>query len=83
VELVVKRSAQKDLLRLPRVDRERIEARVEAYLAEPAALFHDVKPVVGKPMTFRLRAGDWRVIFILEDDMMVVTRVAHRGEIYR
>jgi mRNA interferase RelE/StbE len=83
MELQVKRTAEKDLLALQRVDRERIEERIDAYLAHPTASHHDVRPVIGKLKTYRLRVGDWRVIFELDDGMMILTRVAHRREVYR
>jgi mRNA-degrading endonuclease RelE of RelBE toxin-antitoxin system len=31
----------------------------------------------------RLRIGDWRVIYAVEGDTLVVTRIAHRREAYR
>jgi mRNA interferase RelE/StbE len=34
---------------------------------------------------FRLRVGDWRVLYDLRDDLLVVlvARVAHRRQVYR
>jgi mRNA interferase RelE/StbE len=34
---------------------------------------------------YRLRVGDWRVVFALRDDVLVilVLRVGHRREVYR
>jgi mRNA interferase RelE/StbE len=34
---------------------------------------------------YRLRVGDWRVIYTLRDDVLVVLvlRVGHRREVYR
>jgi mRNA interferase RelE/StbE len=36
-------------------------------------------------LAFRLRVGDWRVIYKLLDDVFVVLvlRIAHRREVYR
>jgi mRNA interferase RelE/StbE len=82
VELVTKRSAQKELLKLPAADRARVEARVEAYATDPTGAHHDVVPMMGRVNTYRLRVGDWRVIFEIEDQKMTVTRVAHRREVY-
>ncbi len=75
--------ATKELLDLPRADRDRIEARIAAYAADPASRFHDVKPIVGTVGGFRLRVGIWRVLFELDGDRMNVKRVAHRREAYR
>ena len=35
------------------------------------------------PGTFKLRIGDWRVIYSLEEEIMVIHAVGHRREIYR
>ncbi len=34
---------------------------------------------------YRLRVGDWRVVYAIRDDMLVVLvlRVGHRREVYR
>jgi mRNA-degrading endonuclease RelE of RelBE toxin-antitoxin system len=32
---------------------------------------------------FRLRAGDWRAIFVIVEGRLEVTRVMHRREAYR
>jgi len=31
---------------------------------------------------FRLRVGDYRVIFYKEDDLMLISKIAHRKEVY-
>jgi mRNA interferase RelE/StbE len=41
----------------------------------------DVKRLKGNAGT-RLRVGDWRIIFYVEDSAIVVTAVGHRREIY-
>lgn len=33
--------------------------------------------------TFKLRVGDWRVIYILETDMIIIQAIGHRREIYK
>jgi len=32
---------------------------------------------------FKLRVGDWRVLYTIEDDSMIVQAIGHRREIYR
>jgi len=41
----------------------------------------DVKPLKGVP-GMRLRAGDWRVVFTVKDNTIIVHAVGHRREIY-
>lgn len=41
----------------------------------------DVKRLRGRPGA-RLRIGDWRVVFYVEDGTIVVAAVGHRRDIY-
>jgi mRNA-degrading endonuclease RelE of RelBE toxin-antitoxin system len=63
--------------------RERIKVRIEAYAAAPRDTRHDVAPLVGSLSGYRLRVGEWRVMFALADGRIEVTRVMHRREAYR
>jgi mRNA interferase RelE/StbE len=64
-----------------------VRARVLAAIGDLAA--HPRKAANVKTMRgssrYRLRVGDWRVIYTLHDDVLVVlvVRVAHRREAYR
>lgn len=59
-----------------------IRRRIEAKLAVFAETGHgDVKRLKGRDGA-RLRVGDWRVIFYVEGDTIVVAAVGHRREIY-
>ena len=42
----------------------------------------DVKRLTNFTPMYRLRVGDWRVLFDLEKDRVVVSRVCHRSEAY-
>ena len=33
--------------------------------------------------TFKLRVGDWRVVFTVEDETVVIQFIGHRREIYK
>ena len=48
----------------------------------------DIKPIQGSKTLYRLRVGDWRVLFsyILDedgDDAVMVERISPRGEVYK
>ncbi len=75
--------AKKELNAVPSADRERITRRIEAYAADPGAPQHDVWRLVSMSPTNRLRVGDWRVLFDVDDDTMKIQRVLHRREAYR
>lgn len=83
LDVVTTRDAAKDLARLPLTDRDRIARRIEAYADAPDATGHDVVPLAGSPGLFRLRSGDWRVIFERDEARMRILAVKHRREAYR
>ena len=76
--------AIRDMRRLPARERERIIAKIEQYAANPASLARQVVALTGGPYR-RLRVGDYRVIFNVEQGnpvIMVVLTVRHRREAY-
>jgi mRNA interferase RelE/StbE len=83
LRLIVSRRASKDLLGLPRADKERVERRIETVAADPASRTHDIAKIVGADSLVRLRVGDWRVILGIGVDTIEVLRVRHRREAYR
>lgn len=77
------RSAKKELDRLDGKIRVRVLRKV-------AALEEDPRPpgatqLVGADDLWRIRVGDYRVVYGIEDDRLVVivVRVAGRGKVYR
>jgi len=76
-------AAARELRKLDPPARRRMQAVVEL-LAEtphpPAA-----KPLVDSGGAWRVRVGDYRIVYDIEDDRLVilVLRVAHRREVYR
>ncbi|WP_374307207.1 type II toxin-antitoxin system RelE/ParE family toxin [Methylocella sp.] len=72
------RSAAADL-RAHRADAKRIVAKIERYAQTGAG---DATQLVGSS-AWRLRVGDYRVIFEPTETEIVVTKIAPRGEVYR
>jgi len=58
--------------------RAQIDLRLQAFAETGSG---DVKPLKGVP-GMRLRAGDWRVVFTVKDNTIIVHAVGHRREIY-
>ena len=83
LHVVFTRRAAKDLRSLPRDDRDRALDRITAFAAEPTAPHHDVIHLVGQSKGYRLRVGDWRVVFNVNADVIEVLRIGHRREVYR
>lgn len=76
MEIVYTSSSRKSLARLPKNLAARI---VEAIAKLPAG---DMKRLQGRT-DYRLRVGDWRVIFDMDDKTILIKAVAPRGGAYR
>ena len=76
------RDAQKDLRKLGTEARHRVMDKIAAYAADPASQSNNVVALAGRP-GFRLRVGDWRVIFERTDDGIAVLHIGPRGSVYR
>ena len=59
---------------------QRVRQRIEAAIQElPAG---DVKKLKGQPY-YRLRVGDFRVIFDREGSVILVVKIDNRGQVYK
>lgn len=76
-------SARAELLKLDRPVQERVLRSLHRLASDPHAAA-SVKALKGSD-ELRLRVGDWRVVYTLRDDvlMVLVVRIAHRREVYR
>lgn len=81
--LIIPPQVMKQLAGLPKAEAQRLLARLEQIAATPLGRHANVLPLVGEPGTFRLRQGNWRAVFSIEEDDVVLDRVAHRREVYR
>ncbi len=72
--------AVKDIERLPSRVQNRLLARIEEMSND---LKGDVKKLTNLMPEYRLRVGDYRVLFEIEDRMIVIYRIRHRREAYR
>lgn len=76
------RSALKDVRRLDRSVVPRIISAIESLTEEPRPV--GVRKLVGSEHTYRLRVGDYRVVYSVDEALLVVgiQRVRHRKEAY-
>jgi mRNA interferase RelE/StbE len=79
--LVYTQKAIKDIQKLEPKTRQRIGKTLLRFEQDP--LNHAEKLIDPRLGTYRFRVGDYRVIFDLEDEKIVILRVGHRKEIYR
>ncbi len=76
----IRTKAEKDLRRIPKRDEKRI---AEAIMALRSGMKGDVKRLTNFTPEYRLRVGDWRVLFEADRDKVVIYRILHRREAYR
>ena len=61
--------------------RANIVTKIRQYADDPASLANNVR-ALSKSDEYRLRIGDYRVLFVLSDDTMTVVAVRHRSRAY-
>jgi mRNA interferase RelE/StbE len=78
----IKRSAGKELERLPAGDKRRVISRIRGLASDPRP--PGAKKLSGEEK-YRIRQGDYRILYQIHDEIItvVVVRIAHRREVYR
>ena len=72
-------TAERDLKRMSPEIAGRILRKIAALQHDLAG---DVKRLVDFHPPYRLRVGDWRVLFDINSEVILVQRVRHRSEAY-
>ena len=78
----IKRSAAKELEAIPARDRKRIAKRIEGLAADPRP--PGCEKLSGEEK-YRLRQGDYRILYEIIDHELIVTvvKVGNRRDVYR
>lgn len=81
--VVLRRSAARELADLTQPIRGRVTRALDALSNEPRP--PGAKPLTGREHIWRLRVGDYRILYLIEDDvvMVLVIRIRHRSDAYR
>jgi mRNA interferase RelE/StbE len=79
----IARRAVKVLAALPRREQQRIRAAIDLLAGEPRP--PTTTKLVGEVRAYRVRVGDYRIVYEVFDDKLVVqvVRVRHRRDGYR
>ena len=82
--IVFTKQANRALRKMSRNTARLIREKLDQLAEDPYARNPNLTRLQGRP-GYRLRVGDWRVIYELEDDRLVilVLKIAPRGEVYR
>ena len=78
-----RRSAEKDLRRLDATVHRRVLRAIDGLAQEPRP--PGCRKLVGSEDAFRIRVGDYRVIYTVDDAVLIVAieSIRHRREAYR
>lgn len=81
--VLLERAAEKDLNRLSSKIHHRVITAIQALASNPRP--PGCRKLAGSKSDWRIRAGDYRVIYEIADEIRVVriNRVRHRREVYR
>ena len=80
--ITVKRSATRELRRIPKRDLRRVAKRIRSLATEPRPCGCEK---LSAQERYRVRQGDYRVVYSVDDAERVVcvVKVGHRREVYR
>ena len=76
-------AADRDFRALAEDVRRRLRPRIDALAENPRP--HGVETLEGEKSLHRIRVGDYRIIYQIQDDvlMVLVVRLGHRRDVYR
>lgn len=79
----IKRSAEKELRKVDRAWIPKLVAVIQELPEAPFPIGH--KKLVGSQHTYRIRVGDYRVVYMVHElaNEVVVQRIQHRKDVYR
>ena len=82
-KLVFSRSFEKDVRKLPKETVARVVSKTKALAEDPFP--RDAKKLKGEQGTYRLRVGDYRIIYTVDTASLEVDLVyaRHRRDVYR
>ena len=79
--VIFTQKAFKDWKNLDKDTQSRIAAKLKKYAKEPLKFARKlINPKIG---TYRFRIGDYRIIFDINYDDIVILRIGHRKNIYK
>jgi len=78
-----KKSAEKDLAKLPRAILPRVVKAIRALEKDPFP--HGVKKLRNYEKSYRIRVGNYRILYTVFKGILIIEiiRIGHRKEIYR
>jgi len=74
-------TAVKDIQRLDSVSKKKVKKKIESFSQKP---FFYARKLIKPPLgSYRWRIGNYRVVFDIKGNRIIILRIGHRREIYR
>lgn len=83
MEIVFSRQAKKDWQKLDTPIRNQLLKKLAFFIFSKVPLYYAEKLHDANLGQYRFRIGDYRIVFDVENDTILVLRVGHRKNIYR
>jgi len=80
-QLLYSNLAFEDIKKLDSVAKKKIKKKIELFAVNP--LFYSKRLINSSIGNFRWRVGNYRIVFDLDKDKIIILRVGHRREIYK
>lgn len=80
-QLFYSNTAFEDIKKLDVVVKKRIKKKIELFSTNP--LLYSKRLINSSIGNFRWRVGNYRIVFDMEKDKIVILRIGHRREIYK
>lgn len=80
-----RKQAARRLIRMPLKLARKIRDRMEIIAMNPYQRHPNVIRLQGQENYFRLRLGDWRVVYVLDKErkLLLVAKIDQRGQVYK
>jgi mRNA interferase RelE/StbE len=82
-EVILRPSAARSFRKLPSEVQARLKPAIDALAEDPRP--HGIDKMSGGEHLYRIRVGDYRIVYEIQDDVLLVlvVGIGHRREIYR
>ena len=81
MQIELRKSAENDLKSLPKTLKEVVHSKIAELVNFPNV--SNIKKLTNFEPAYRLRIGDYRVLFDVKSDKILIGRVLHRKESYK
>ncbi len=83
MKIIFSQSAIRQWRRLPKIIQKRIKEKIDFFVSQSNPL-RFARTLQDEGIgNYRFRIGDYRIIFDIKDDVIVVLKVGHRKDIYK